>query len=336
MKILIVGLGSMGRRRLRLLQRYFPFIEVAGVDAQQERCEAVGVPTYREIAAAIDDFQPNAALICSSPLAHAEQIKMCLRHGLHVFTEINLVKDGYQGNRMLAQKMGRTLFLSSTYLYRNEIKAIQEAVSASHAFKLYTYHVGQYLPDWHPWESYKNYFLGDKRTNGCREILAINLPWLVKTFGEIEAVYSVSGKMSELQIDYPDSYVITLRHHNGNIGVFTVDLISREAVCNLRVQSEDLLMTWNGQPNGLHRFDPKNKSWQEIDAYDQSKIDHMTGYTANIIENAYLAELEDFFAQIQGDSDARYTFAEDEKVLDWIDEIETHCQSGEGKGAKSI
>ena len=42
----------------------------------------------------------------------------------------------------------------------------------------YIYHIGQYLPDWHPWENYKNFFVGDKRTGGVREIFGIDLPWL--------------------------------------------------------------------------------------------------------------------------------------------------------------
>ncbi len=49
----------------------------------------------------------------------------------------------------------------------------------------YTYHVGQYLPDWHPWEDIKDFFVNDKRTNGNREILVRELPWLTETFGEV-------------------------------------------------------------------------------------------------------------------------------------------------------
>ena len=35
--------------------------------------------------------------------------------------------------------------------------------------------LGQYLPDWHPWESYKSFFVSNKKTNGCRELFAIEL-----------------------------------------------------------------------------------------------------------------------------------------------------------------
>ncbi|MDE6927475.1 MAG: hypothetical protein K2P06_01985, partial [Muribaculaceae bacterium] len=66
----------------------------------------------------------------------------------------------------------------------------------------YIYHVGQYLPEWHPWENYQDFFVGDKRTNGCREIMAIEFPWLIETFGEIREVSVLHDKMSHLNIDY--------------------------------------------------------------------------------------------------------------------------------------
>ena len=39
MKIIVVGLGSMGKRRIRLLKQYFPFVQISGADKNQERRE---------------------------------------------------------------------------------------------------------------------------------------------------------------------------------------------------------------------------------------------------------------------------------------------------------
>src|SRR5699024_5741879 len=90
----------------------------------------------------------------------------------------------------------------------------------------YLYHIGQYLPDWHPWESYKNFFVGDRRTGGVREIFGIDLPWLVDTFGEVERIHVEKDSISTLEIDYPDSCFVTLRHKNGVKGVLAVDVVS--------------------------------------------------------------------------------------------------------------
>lgn len=243
MKILIVGLGSMGKRRLRLLREGYPQNEYAGVDALSARRNADGIPVYETLEQAFEAFAPEAAFICTPPLTHAHLIRECLEHDTHVFTEINLVSDGYRENMALARRRKRTLFLSSTFLYREEVQAIRKKLETGGGTPfLYTYHVGQYLPDWHPWERYQDMFLSDKRTNGCREILTINLPWLVGAFGAIRNCVCVRKKITSLSLDYPDSYLVTLEHENGNAGVFVADLAAREAICRFRVESEDMLL----------------------------------------------------------------------------------------------
>ena len=53
--------------------------------------------------------------------------------------------------------------MSSTLQYRKEIQFIKEEVKKVSGKVNYIYHVGQYLPDWHPWENYKDFFVGDAR-----------------------------------------------------------------------------------------------------------------------------------------------------------------------------
>ncbi len=97
-RVLIVGLGSMGKRRLRLLRQVSPDIAVAGVDSDPERRQQVnrqfGIDCYPSIGEAADAFRPQGGLVCTSPLAHRAIILELLERGLHVFTEINLVADG--------------------------------------------------------------------------------------------------------------------------------------------------------------------------------------------------------------------------------------------------
>lgn len=323
MKAVIIGLGSMGKRRLRLLKNNFPQIELAGVDSQPHRlesCRDFKINPYSDLNSAIKEFRPDVAFVCTSPLAHQAIISTCLQCGIHVFTEINLISNGYIENIQLAEENKLTLFLSSTFLYRKEIKYIMNKVSKSHAY-VYTLHVGQYLPDWHPWESYKTFFLGDKRTNGCREILAINLPWIVSTFGPIKDAITFRKKITDLDIDYPDTYTILLEHQNGSIGTFIADLVSREPIYNFRVQSEYCLVSWNGKPDTLANYNIENKTWEKIDTY--TTVDKLSGYAANIIEDAYAAEIKDFFECIQKGKPGKWSFESDQFVLNWIDKIES-------------
>lgn len=324
MKILIIGLGSMGRRRIRLLQKISGSYLLMGVDTQKERCETTSREFHIEVSsnldAAFEQFQPDAVVISTSPLSHKELINKCLLHNCHVFTELNLVKDGYEENIALAREKQKVLFLSSTFLYREEIQYIEKATNPFKGRLNYTYHVGQYLPDWHPWESIQNYFVADKRTNGCRELFAIELPWLSKVFGEIESVMVRKGKNTSLPIDYCDNYQLLLTHKGGNKGSLAVDVVSRKAVRNLEIYGEELYLTWNGQPTGLKRYDYNNKQEEVIDVYQE--IDKQEGYASFVIENAYQNELVAYLKEISGEKGSRYSFEDDLRILEWIDKIE--------------
>ena len=90
------------------------------------------------------------------------------------------------------------LFLSSTMLYRRETQYIKQQVAEFGKPVHYIYHIGQYLPDWHPWENYKNFFVGNARTGGVREIFGIDLPWLLDAFGDVESVTVQKDTISDL------------------------------------------------------------------------------------------------------------------------------------------
>lgn len=324
MKIIVIGLGSMGKRRLRLLSERND-VELFGIDSQESRCEEVkekfGITCFKSITEAVEAENIEAAVISTSPLSHAAIIKECLTHNLHVFTEINLVQDGYEENMALAKEKNLVLFLSSTFLYRKETQAIIEKVQNAKCPLNYIYHVGQYLPDWHPWESYNSYFIGNPRTNGCREIMAIDLPWVVSAFGPIKSVSAIKSKNTELNITYNDNYLITLEHESGHKGVFAVDVVARKSGRNIEIFGEQLHLSWNGTADSLKVFNIEEKK-DEIVSFDDAS-EHVEGYAAFVTENPYREELNSFLKQIaDSDYSPAWDFEKDKVVLDIIDQIE--------------
>ncbi len=327
MKICVIGLGSMGKRRIRLLQRYAKehgkSFDIIGIDSNQARQEEAKEKYNIEIQPSLEaGIQAGCeiAFVCTSPLSHAKIINTCLKNGLHVFTEINLVSDLYDENIELAKATDCVLFLSSTFLYRNEIAEIRKRVRGSTSPCNYSYHVGQYLPDWHPWECYENYFVGDKRTDGCREIMAIDLPWIIDVFGKIESFTVAKSKNTKLHIDYNDNYILSVTHASGAKGALLIDVVSRKAIRNFEVFSEDLYLRWNGSPDGLSYYDFNAQRDVPIQLYET--VDTLAGYSAFVIENAYMNEIQAFFAQIEDNKIPAYDFEKDKYTLQLIDEIE--------------
>lgn len=326
MRAVVIGLGSMGKRRIRLIRQFDESIEIIGVDTQPQRrndCTAeYGIKTNESIDEAYRVSSPDCAFVCTSPLSHSGIITKCLSLGMHVFTELNLVSDGYQKNIELSKEMGKTLFLSSTFLYREETAQIRRIAEQVGCLLNYVYHIGQYLPDWHPWESYESFFVNDKRSNGCREIFAIELPWLTGAFGKITSAQAVKGSISTLKIDYPDNYLVIVQHESGHKGMLAVDVVSRKAVRNLEVFGEKLHLQWNGTPQGLKVYDYDRKAEETIEIYKEGTIDQLENYSRFIVENGYRNEIECFFNAVAHKQAPLYTFEEDERILKIIDEIE--------------
>lgn len=322
MTIIVIGLGSMGRRRIRLMKAMKLPIKIIGIDSKPERCEAVrnqfSLKCYESFEKAFEQELIDCAFICTSPLAHADLIRLCLLHGLHVFTEINLISDGYDENIALARERGLTLFLSSTPVYRDEMKEVMEHVKRSGKPVAYLYHVGQYLPDWHPWEKYTDFFIGDQRTNGCRELLAIELPWMMKTFGEIQDVHVLTNRLTNLNINFQDTYLVQIMHANGNQGMLAVDVVCRKPVRKLEVYNEELYLEWEGTPHTLKKLNLKTNRMEHIGCgtyYNEE------GYSEFINEYAYISEINDFFDVVNG-KQPEYTMETDARILKIIDRIE--------------
>ncbi len=338
MVVLVMGLGSMGKRRIRLLKQYIEQEaerkdewRIIGVDLKAERChnvqELFGISTYSSMEEALKQNPVDCVIVSTAPLSHGKIIESCLQQKLHVFTELNLTDALYDRNIALAEEGGRVLFLSSTFLYRKELEYIKNQVQNRNFSGAYRYHSGQYLPDWHPWESYKDYFVDNKETNGCREIMAIEFPWLIDTFGQIKAIHKFSRKISALDIDYPDCYQILIEHENGVTGTLTVDLVTPKAERELEVWEEKFYLGWKGTADTLEEYDE--------DSGKIRPVEYIKEDGQSTLENAYYNELKHFLSCVRGETAPRYTFEQDKKILSIIDAIELPDDgTGEGSGRR--
>ena len=323
MNIVVIGLGSMGKRRIRLIKRNYPEFNVYGVDKREDRRKEVESEFHMYCSDSIEDlnskFAINVAFVCTAPLSHDSIISECLKRKWHVFTELNLVSDGYEKNIKLARENGCKLFLSSTFYYREEIKYIKEYIQKTNNWN-YNYHIGQYLPDWHPWETYKDFFVGDVRTNGCREIMAIEFPWLTALFGKVEKFHVISNKMSNLNIEYNDNYLIQLIHENGNKGNIIVDVVSPVAVRHFEAYRESRYICWNGTPDSLEQYDKESDHLKKVTLNEIEE--HKDGYRQFVVENAYANEINEFFDVVLLNKIPLYGFEQDLEILKLIDELE--------------
>ncbi len=320
MNFLVVGLGSMGKRRIRLLHKISNNIVIFGVDNNKERALEVknefDIDIFDNIETATKSVKFDAAIICTSPITHENIIEQCLKLDLNVFTEINLINDYYDKVTDLADERNLKLYLSSTFLKRKEIQFIRDKCLNQEV--TYRYHAGQYLPDWHPWENYKNFFVGNARTGGVREIFGIDLPWLLDAFGDVESVTVQKDTISDLGLPYPDCVTLLLRHKGGVQGVLAADVVSRKAVRSFECFGDGIHLFWEGNPKALYEFKDGDKRF--VNTY--ASFEHDSRYSDNVVENAYVDELTNFFGVLKGDEQPKWSFEKDLKAIELMDRVE--------------
>ena len=79
----------------------------------------------------------------------------------------------------------------------------------------FTHHVGQWLPDWHPWEDYRTFYVAKRETGAAREIVPFELNWLTQLFGPVTELNAFVSKLSSLEADIDDIYSTLLGFESG-------------------------------------------------------------------------------------------------------------------------
>jgi hypothetical protein len=149
--------------------------------------------------------------------------------------------------------------------------------------------------------------------------MGIEFPWLDSVFGAIQGVEAHSMRLSSLDIDFDDTFLLTIKHEGGSCGHFLLDVVSRKAERSLEILSEDIYISWNGKPDGLSEYDISAGEERRINVYEDVLRD--TRYADNIIENAYVDEMHAFFDTLAGRPALRHTFERDAGLLEIITEI---------------
>src|SRR5438094_5052342 len=93
MKILIVGLGSMGKRRIRNLQK-FGYRDIVGFDIRDDRKREVYKNYKIKTISSLTDIikeKPNVMIISTPPDLHLQYANIAIKNNINFFTEVNLL-----------------------------------------------------------------------------------------------------------------------------------------------------------------------------------------------------------------------------------------------------
>lgn len=327
MKAVVVGLGSMGKRRIRCLKR-LGVSDIVGFDPRSDRLEEASSKYDIQTVESWDtvkDMQVDAWIISTPPDTHIDYGIQAIEKGVSFFTEAN-VNDPRIDDLLSRLKNSKVVGAPScTMRYYFGPRRIKELVEAGAVGRplTFTYQSGQYLPDWHPWENYMDFYVSKRLTGACREIVPFELCWLIDIFGSVKSLSSMKDKLGDLEADIDDIYQLLLRFDKKVIGHLMVDVISRPAVRSFRLLGTTGTIEWDHSLNLIRYYNSSEDSWNEESLVKGTIEDDYIH-----AEEPYVDEIADFLAAIRHEKPWPYSFTEDEQVLSLLLRAETSNERG--------
>jgi predicted dehydrogenase len=310
MKFLVIGLGSMGKRRIRNLLK-LKEKDIIGFDVRQDRRleaqEKYGIKTLGSFDEAIA-IDHDVQIISVPPGFHLEYALKAVKNDKHFFCEapLSTTLEGLDELIELSRKSGKVAAPSCNMCFHPSIRLLKEFVERGELGKVLCliYELGHYLPDWHPYEDYRTYYVVHKEHfGGGWDVFPMELVWLLWMFGEIETVTCIAKKLSSLEIDVEDSQDMLLEFKSGLIANLHFDAIQRVWTGrHLKLISEEGTAIWDSSEGQVKLFKVKDKKWQTFPE-PEGLIYSVKGiqYSMPIAEEMYVKEIEHFLKAIHGE-----------------------------------
>jgi len=271
-KILVIGCGSIGRRHMRVFRELgVDFIGAA--DLRQDRLDQakdeIGPDTLTlDHRAALAEGGYDAAIIAAPTYLHTPLAMDAARAGCHLFIEKPVAMD-MAGLEELARLCAeKNLITYTAYCYRfipsvERMTAILAAgtIGKPLAARL---HISSYLPDWHPWEDYRDFYMAKKEQGGgalLDESHGIDL--LRSLFGEVSEVDALVCNVSDLEISSDDLSVLQMRFATGLVAQAHFDLLGRSPRIGLEIIGDEGTLLWDRIDPGIRVFSAATGEWTQ-------------------------------------------------------------------------
>jgi len=316
----------MGKRRVRNLLA-MGYADVAGFDLREDRrAEAQqksGVQTYGNFDEAVRAHCPDALVISTPPQYHMTYALQSFERGLPCFVEASVV-DADKALDLYRRSLQTKVLIapSCTMRYYPGPKKVKELIRAGAIGKPLNinYQTGQYLPDWHPWEKVEDFYVSNRDTGACREIVPFELTWLNDIFGKAEPLACSRAKVTDINADIDDVYHCLLRYPGGMMANVTVEVISRpKATRELRVLGSTGEIVFSGEERCVRFCNTEQRDWVRHE-FGSGTVEK------NYInpEEPYIAELGDFVNAVKQRDRDLYpnTLQDDYEILQTLYRLE--------------
>ena len=279
MKALFIGLGSIGRRHLRLLAEIVD-VKALWCRSKKGRIEQGFVDKYRiEVFDNLDQAiaeKPDFGIIANPTAVHVETALGLARAGIPFLIE-KPVSDRLEGLDKLKKTVSEKnlpVMVGFQLRYHPGYKQLLYLINSGEIgspMSLQGY-VGQYLPDWRPDCDYRQSYSASKALGGgvildlCHEIdIAISI------LGKVIQVSCLCDHYSELEIESEDIADIIMEHQGRRLSHLHMNYLERHYEWVTRVMGTLGTVIWDYGRGyvELIRADGTIQRWNDPDGFER-------------------------------------------------------------------
>ena len=295
-RILIVGLGSIGRRHLGLARDQFPDADIRIL----RHALHDDVPLHANGCFSMLDealaFSPQLAVIASPAPFHAAVAQALASVGCHLLIEKPLADTWRAAAPLVKQaKTCRQIFLLGYNLrYLPSLQRFRQSFNDGLIGRAMSVRceIGQYLPSWRPAIDYRK-SVSARRELGGGVLLELSheLDYLCWLFGEAHWVRATLARQSDLAIDVEDTAHLTLgfgEQIRPLIAALTLDFIRHDTTRQCTIIGKTGSLRWNAISGSVEHYPAGAGAWESLFVQEPER------------NQSYLAEWQHMVACMEG------------------------------------
>lgn len=269
MRFMICGLGSIGRRHLRNLVRLGQediVLYRTGKSTLPDD-EVADFPTEHDLGAALERWQPGAVLVTNPTALHLDVALPAAKSGAHLFLE-KPVSDSMEGVAALQEEIrngGLRVLVGFQFRFHPGLRRAKSLLEQGQIGTplAAVAHWGEYLPDWHPWEDYRQgYSAREDLGGGVVLTLSHPLDYLRWLLGEVVSVRGEMRRSEALDTQVEDTAQIILEHESGTLSSVHLNYHQRPMRHDLEIVGSAGTLRWDAVENEVSWWNPDDERWQ--------------------------------------------------------------------------
>ncbi|OGT22855.1 MAG: hypothetical protein A3C55_04945 [Gammaproteobacteria bacterium RIFCSPHIGHO2_02_FULL_42_13] len=258
--ILVVGLGSIGKRHVKNLRALFPdaYIVVcrhAATEHDQDFVTQYIDKVVYDLNEAIA-LKPMAAVLCNPAVYHVSVAWQLAKNGIHLFIEKPLSNTLTDVETLITICQEKKLVLMVGYNLRfsKTLNRARELIKSGAIGDILSVQVntGQYLPDWRPEVDYRKTVSAQQKMGGGVLLeLSHELDYVCWLLGKPVEVFARLISSGSLEIDVEDNADVFLTFEKNLMVNIHLDMLQRTACRMCKVVGALGILIWDGVEDRL-------------------------------------------------------------------------------------